>query len=130
MDYSEKLKDPRWQKKRLKVFERDNFSCILCQDKETTLNVHHERYLKNPWDANLSDLTTLCKYCHAIVEDLKKVNCKAVHVEIINNNHCVYVSNKYKFFIAIYEFIENNPISIVVLDKYEIERINSILKSL
>jgi hypothetical protein len=26
--YSEKLRDPRWQKKRLQIFERDEFMCV------------------------------------------------------------------------------------------------------
>ena len=33
MGYSEKLKDPRWQKKRLEILERDNFRCQYCGDK-------------------------------------------------------------------------------------------------
>jgi len=27
LTYSEKLKDPRWQKKRLEILSRDNFTC-------------------------------------------------------------------------------------------------------
>jgi 5-methylcytosine-specific restriction endonuclease McrA len=29
--YSEKLRDPRWQKKRLEIFQRDNFICQNCK---------------------------------------------------------------------------------------------------
>lgn len=28
--YAEKFKDPRWQKKRLKIMERDNWKCCEC----------------------------------------------------------------------------------------------------
>ncbi len=30
MTYSEKLRDPRWQKKRLQIFERDGWKCRVC----------------------------------------------------------------------------------------------------
>ena len=64
--YSEKLKDPRWQKKRLEILERDKWTCQLCFDKESTLMVHHLNYNKgkNPWDYPNSGLTTLCQECH------------------------------------------------------------------
>ena len=66
MTYSEKLKDPRWQKKRLEILQRDNFTCQLCGDTETTLHIHHKKYFKNkePWDINNKYLVTLCKHCH------------------------------------------------------------------
>jgi len=51
--YYEKLKDPRWQKKRLEIMERDSFMCAKCDSKDKSLNVHHgfyHRSYKNPWD--------------------------------------------------------------------------------
>lgn len=71
MTYSEKLKDPRWQKKRLEVLERDCFTCKQCGDTETTLHVHHFTYSKNPWESEIHDLITYCKHCHYIVEQEK-----------------------------------------------------------
>ena len=64
--YSEKLKDPRWQKKRLEIFERDNWACFDCGDETATLHVHHLEYIKekNPWDYNNEFLITLCENCH------------------------------------------------------------------
>jgi len=64
--YYEKLKDPRWQKIRLKVLERDEFICQICGDALNTLNVHHKFYKKNcePWDYELDDLITYCEDCH------------------------------------------------------------------
>lgn len=66
MKYSEKLKDPRWQKKRLEIMQRDNFKCEICGDTESTLVVHHWMYTKNtdPWDYPNEILSTLCEYCH------------------------------------------------------------------
>lgn len=68
MTYSEKLKDPRWQRVRLAVFERDDFTCVSCQSKDKTLHVHHRRYHREPWDADLSELDTVCEDCHENIE--------------------------------------------------------------
>ena len=64
--YSEKLRDPRWQKKRLEIMQRDSWECQRCGDAETTLNVHHYCYEngKEPWDYDSSLLVTLCEICH------------------------------------------------------------------
>ena len=64
--YSDKLKDPRWQKKRLKILERDNFSCVACGDEETELHVNHLKYTGEPHEAPDEDLETLCKHCHKL----------------------------------------------------------------
>lgn len=64
--YYEKLKDPKWQKMRLKILERDNFSCCRCGNQDETLNIHHIQYKKvtNPWDYPNNYLLTLCEKCH------------------------------------------------------------------
>lgn len=72
MTYSEKLRDPRWQKKRLEILNRDNFTCTLCGDDKTELQIHHNVYYKEPWDALNENLTTLCKDCHGAIEKIKK----------------------------------------------------------
>ncbi len=73
MTYSTKLKDPRWQPKRLEILNRDKFTCRLCNDTKTTLHVHHLKYKGNPWDVNENDLVALCEYCHQEIEYLKTV---------------------------------------------------------
>lgn len=72
--YAEKLKDPRWQKKRLEVLNRDGFQCRFCGDDKTELQVHHITYYSDvePWDYHHSDLYTLCKYCHEKEGDFRK----------------------------------------------------------
>lgn len=64
--YSEKLKNPKWQKRRLEIFERDDWMCQLCGNKQETLNVHHKYYEKgkDPWEYEDDALVTLCEYCH------------------------------------------------------------------
>ena len=85
MTYSERLKDPRWQKKRLKILDRDKWTCQKCGDKETTLHVHHLKYNKNPWDGNYKDLVTLCKDCHTAVEHFKK-ECEYKKIKIFKRS--------------------------------------------
>jgi 5-methylcytosine-specific restriction endonuclease McrA len=64
--YAEKLKDPRWQKKRLEIFERDGWKCVACKSTDNSLNVHHLQYRKgkDPWDYSGFELATLCEPCH------------------------------------------------------------------
>lgn len=65
-EYFNKLKDPRWQAKRLFIFERDKFECVSCGSKDKTLTVHHNYYEqnKNPWEYPDDSLMTLCEDCH------------------------------------------------------------------
>jgi len=64
--YSEKLKDPRWQKKRLEILDRDKWTCKICGETEITLHVHHIFYLPKiePWDVPSGFLLTVCEDCH------------------------------------------------------------------
>lgn len=66
--YSELLKDPRWQRRRLEILQRSDFSCEECGDKESTLHVHHKLYRKNamPWEYEDHELEALCESCHKI----------------------------------------------------------------
>lgn len=59
-DYS----DPRWQKLRLQVMDRDEWKCVCCGDAQSTLHVHHKRYCGFIWESPPEDLQTLCNGCH------------------------------------------------------------------
>lgn len=63
-DYSKYLSDPRWQKLRLEVYNRDNWKCTLCGDYVTTLDVHHTIYKGKPWEVPIEHLKTVCRHCH------------------------------------------------------------------
>jgi len=65
-DYAQKLKDPRWQRKRLEILNRDFFACMRCFSETKTLHVHHRLYNKSaePWDYDNDVLVTLCEDCH------------------------------------------------------------------
>jgi len=65
MTYADKLKDPRWQRKRLAIMERDNFTCRDCRATDKHLHVHHCFYEKGgPWDTRDELLITVCDECH------------------------------------------------------------------
>jgi hypothetical protein len=68
MTYSDKLRNPKWQRKRLEIFNRDNFCCVRCNDDKENLQVHHKKYFKNkdPWNYDNKHLETLCETCHFI----------------------------------------------------------------
>lgn len=70
--YLAKLRDPRWQKRRLQILQRDEWTCQKCQETTETLHVHHRRYIRgrDPWEYEDSLLVTLCAPCHQVETDL------------------------------------------------------------
>jgi len=94
--YSEKLKDPRWQKKRLQVFERDNWCCTNCGVKENSLHVHHRKYesYNEPWNEPLNNLATLCESCHKETHKNKKLMKSAI-LSINTYDHFSFYARAY-----------------------------------
>lgn len=72
--YSEKLKDPRWQKKRLKVMEYAKWRCQICGTKDNTLHCHHSYYTrgKEPWQYPDGSIICICERCHEKIHDKPK----------------------------------------------------------
>jgi hypothetical protein len=71
--YFVKLQDPRWQKKRLAVLERDEWTCKGCGAKDKSLHVHHLAYdAGEPWEVSNVLLVTLCSDCHEAEEEIRK----------------------------------------------------------
>ena len=68
MTYKQQLKSPMWQKKRLEIMQRDNFTCHRCSSKDKTLNVHHVTYSKNKkaWEYLDNNYVTFCEDCHKL----------------------------------------------------------------
>lgn len=66
VSYSEKLKNPLWQRKRLEILSRDSFTCRFCYDNKSTLHVHHLDYIpgNEPWEYPDEYFLTLCESCH------------------------------------------------------------------
>lgn len=89
--YAEKLKDPRWQKKRLTVFSRDSFTCRVCQDSENTLHLHHIKYTKkDPWDEPDDNLRTVCEKCHSDIHNKETKRIIKAYLEEVVENDCSY----------------------------------------
>jgi len=67
--YKQLLPDSRWQKKRLTIFERDNWKCRSCKSTNVSLNAHHLYYEKGkkPWEYDDEVIVTLCQKCHEII---------------------------------------------------------------
>ncbi len=66
--WAAKFRDSRWQKLRLQVMERDEWTCQSCKSfgEGVTLNVHHAYYEsgKDPWEYPENTLITWCEDCH------------------------------------------------------------------
>lgn len=74
MNYSAKLKDPRWQRKRLEILQRDDFRCKYCHSSEKQLHVHHNYYVYGIeiWDYPDDCYDTLCYDCHYNISEMGK----------------------------------------------------------
>jgi len=92
--YAEKLLSPLWQRKRLEVFARDNFTCLSCNrtDKELhaerdSLQVHHLKYFpgREPWEYELHYLITYCRTCHE-TEHLIGDQIRQIHLEVLKEH--------------------------------------------
>ena len=112
--YSEQLKDPRWQKKRLEILSRDNFTCQKCGDEKTTLHIHHKSYVsgKKAWEYESDYLITLCSLCHKEIE------------EIIKRDKNININN-IKIFKSFFEKSGSNVLFIRYPNNFEISVYNS-----
>ena len=93
MNYSEQLKSPMWQKKRLEILNRDNFTCQDCGDTESQLQVHHKSYVfgNKAWEYDNDNLVTLCETCHSCLTDLKKIIKLRIDNQFISSDQLHYV---------------------------------------
>lgn len=76
MTYSEKLKSPKWQKKRLELLEQRGWKCECCGEESKTLHVHHSYYSKDnlPWEYEDWAYKVLCEECHQIEQNYMEVS--------------------------------------------------------
>ncbi len=68
--YTEKLKDPRWQKKRLETLEAHGWKCDFCLKTNKELHVHHDFYNGDPWEVPEDALFVLCSLCHNTIHKI------------------------------------------------------------
>ena len=83
--YKNLLKDPRWQKKRLEILDRDGWQCRCCFEDKETLHVHHISYEKDkkPWEYHDSTLITLCEQCHEYEHQLLTLASVGIHLNVM-----------------------------------------------
>lgn len=77
LNYYEQLQHPNWQRKRLQIFERDNFACKICGNTEHQLQVHHLYYIKDIllWEYDDELLQTVCETHHKQLSfDMPKIS--------------------------------------------------------
>lgn len=72
--YSDLLKDPRWQRKRLAILEAAGWKCRGCGEGSKQLHVHHGYYERGrmPWDYEDGTLWVLCVDCHELAEEARR----------------------------------------------------------
>ena len=73
-EFIEQIKSPQWQKRRLEIMQRDEFTCQMCGSKDETLHVHHIKYVngRKYWEYDDWELITLCEECHEYEHSNKK----------------------------------------------------------
>ena len=81
MSYSEKLKNPKWDKFRSDYTEhfkiRENSEKVFCEwclNEDDEIHLHHIRYKKGggPWDSDFEDVMFLCRQCHKKYHEFKE----------------------------------------------------------
>jgi len=82
--YSEKLKDVRWQKRRLEILERDEWTCQVCGATTGSMHVHHMYYEPGvePWDHPSPSMITLCEDCHAAEREDWRSAARWLHIQL------------------------------------------------
>jgi hypothetical protein len=118
MTYAEQIKSPKWQKKRLKILERDKYTCQSCGEENKTLHVHHLLYKKGNsiWEYKDHELTTLCEECHEEITRLFENIKLNLQPRLFTTDHAFVYSN-------IIEMISRMSLADVIEIKYIIESI-------
>ena len=65
MPYAEYLQSPEWQQRRQEALTFANRNCQVCNAQDIELHVHHRTYDRRGMEM-ASDLTVLCRNCHAL----------------------------------------------------------------
>lgn len=141
MEYSEQLKSPKWQKKRLEILNRDEFKCNSCLNDSKQLHVHHKFYKKDllAWEYKDNVYTTLCEECHNKIHlSNKQLNhdfflfsekCINEYQICLDKDVCIQLGeslkNRYNTF---YDFLFHNDYD--ETDIYIFDSFNSILSNI
>lgn len=121
MTYQEKLKSPKWQKKKNGILQRDEYKCKSCGNEERQLHVHHLFYLPNtdPWEYTDDALITYCDYCHNAAHLIGNKLQESL-LDIIKQNRllirplaqvCILLEERESFEDKLNEFVNNETIA-------------------
>lgn len=99
MPYSEDLRNPLWQKRRLEILQASNWKCCECGSALNTLEIHHSHYLRNakPWEHPDELLICLCSDCHLARQNVED----SIKIEMMKRLHRVPLERLKKLFWAI-----------------------------
>lgn len=123
--FAEQYRHPQWQRRRLERLQAADYSCERCGDTETTLHVHHKRYVKGRmvWEYADDELGVLCEPCHeeehridAELRELIEKTGKARARGILAGFNCiepsvgelverVYLDDPYDFSVGVLAFV-------------------------
>lgn len=115
MNYVDQLRHPKWQEKRLRILDRDNWTCSFCGNKEDILHVHHKEYSKGKkaWEYDNDNFISLCEHCHDILEWAKKAGEEITSTYLVrdsNGGKTHLLSTSKNGFCFIWEFREGGEI--------------------
>ena len=77
--YWQLLRRPEWQKRRLEMLSKSEWTCSSCMATDANLHVHHRQYFKDrmPWDYTDDQLIVVCDICHEsehyLLDELKEI---------------------------------------------------------
>ena len=113
LSYKEQYLNPKWQKRRLEILQRDEFKCHMCGSDEKTLHVHHIRYEngRKVWEYDDLELITLCDPCHDLehwrdtqlqkgFDELRKIGVLNHEIFRILSEAYYQLSDKYDYFLS------------------------------
>lgn len=80
MKYSDQLKHPKWQKRRLEILEAADWKCEDCGSTNSQLEIHHCFYIQgiNAWEHGRDLLICVCHGCHVVRQKWER----ALHVSV------------------------------------------------
>lgn len=66
MNNNEKLKDQRWENKRIEILNKRGCFCEICGGNDSILDIHHRFYIRGrePWEYDNDVFQILCRNCH------------------------------------------------------------------
>ena len=126
--YEDKLKDQRWEDKRIHILKRDGNHCKLCGSYEN-LHVHHILYEEDtdPWDYDENYLITVCEFCHNRIHSQMQQNShlrermRTIEDDLVYRT-MRYLTNSYPKFIYEFNQLDNNQKSFVMSELISIMR--------